>query len=202
MNFLAHLLLAGDDEGLRLGALLGDFVRGNPRSLNFSAATYRGILLHRFIDQHTDSLPDVARLRGHFQPPFRRYAGIIIDLAFDHELAQRWAEYSNCTLLQFDSEVRKLLARHQEVVPAELHAFMRYADQRGLFAAYREESEILFSLYGLGRRLSRSNPLHRVGEIWHEMKPALSVGFGTVFPKVQQGVTAWLREPGLIPAGE
>lgn len=201
MNFLAHLLLAGDDEGLRLGALLGDFVRGNPQGLNFSAATCRGILLHRFIDQHTDSLPDVARLRGQFQPPFRRYAGIIIDLAFDHELAQRWAEYSNCTLLQFDSEVRELLARHQEVMPAELHAFMRYADRRGLFAAYREESEVLFSLCGLGRRLSRSNPLHRVGEIWHEMKPVLSLGFNTVFPKVQQGVKAWLREPGLNPFG-
>ncbi len=202
MNFLAHLLLAGDDDGLRLGALLGDFVRGNPQGLNFSAATYRGILLHRYIDQHTDSLPDMARLRGHFQPPFRRYAGIIIDLAFDHELAQRWTEYSSCTLPQFDSEVRELLARHQKAVPAELHAFMHYADQRGLFAAYCKESEILFSMYGLGRRLSRSNPLHRVGEIWHEMKPALSVGFSTVFPKVQQGVAAWLREPGGIPAGE
>jgi len=202
MNFLAHLLLAGEDEGLRLGALLGDFVRGKPQGLNFSAATYRGILLHRFIDQHTDSLPDVVRLRGHFPPPFRRYAGIIIDLAFDHELAQRWAEYSSCTLLQFDNEVRELLARHQEDVPAGLCAFMHYADKRGLFAAYREESEILFSLYGLGRRLSRSNPLHRVGEIWHEIKPALSAGFSMAFPKVQQGVTAWLREPGLDPPAE
>ena len=25
MNFLAHLVLAGDDDGLRLGAMLGDF---------------------------------------------------------------------------------------------------------------------------------------------------------------------------------
>jgi len=201
MNFLAHLLLAGDDEGLRLGAMLGDFVRGNPRDLNLSAETHKGILLHRFIDQHIDSLPEVAHLRAQFSPPFRRYAGIIIDLAFDHELALRWAEYSKCTLEQFDSEVRELLARHQEVLPAELHAFMRYADKRGLFATYREEDEILFSLCGLGRRLSRSNPLHRVGEIWHELKPTLSVGFSTVFPKVQQRATAWLGEPGMISPG-
>jgi acyl carrier protein phosphodiesterase len=202
MNFLAHLLLAGDDEGLRLGAMLGDFVRGNPRGLNLSAATHKGILLHRFIDQHIDALPDVARLREHFQPPFRRYAGIIIDLAFDHELALRWSEYSNCPLLQFDADVRELLARHQEVLPEGLHAFMRYADQRGLFAAYREEEEMLFSLHGLGRRLSRSNPLHRVGEIWQDVKPALSQGFSNVFPKVQQGVTAWLREPGFTSPGD
>lgn len=77
----------------------------------------------------------------------------------------------------------------------ELQAFTRYADRRGLFATYREENEILFSLNGLGRRLSRSNPLHRVGEIWHELKLALSGGFASVFPRVQQDVAAWLREP-------
>ena len=196
MNFLAHLLLAGDDEGLRLGAMLGDFVRGNPRSLNLSAETHKGILLHRFIDQHIDSLPEASQLREQFLPPFRRYAGIIMDLAFDHELALRWAEYSSCSLEQFDGEVRELLTRHQESVPEGLQAFMRYANKRGLFATYREENEILFSLHGLGRRLSRPNPLHRVGEIWHELKPALSGGFASVFPKVQRGVAAWLGEPG------
>jgi acyl carrier protein phosphodiesterase len=196
MNFLAHLLLAGDDEGLRLGAMLGDFVRGNPRSLNLSAETHKGILLHRFIDHRVDSLPEVTHLRTQFRPPFRRYAGIIIDLAFDHELALRWAQYSSCTLEQFDSEVRELLARHKEVLPKELQAFMRYADERGLFATYREECEILFSLRGLGRRLSRSNPLHRVGEIWHELQPTLSGGFSSVFPGVQLDVAAWLRDPG------
>ncbi len=202
MNFLAHLLLAGDDEGLRLGALLGDFVRGKPEGLNLPNNCYRGIQLHRFVDQHIDSLPDVARLREHFQPPFRRYAGIIIDLAFDHELALRWAEYSDRSLLQFDRDVRELLATYQAVLPAELLAFMRYADQRGLFAAYREESEMLYSLQGLGQRLSRSNPLHRVGEIWEDMKPAISAGFDAVFPKVQQGVSAWLREDGCVPTAK
>jgi acyl carrier protein phosphodiesterase len=201
MNFLAHLLLAGDDEGLRLGAMLGDFVRGNPRSLNLPAEIHKGIRLHRFIDHRIDSLPEVAHLRTQFLPPFRRYAGIIIDLAFDHELALRWAEYSNCTLEQFDREVRDMLARHQEILPKELQAFMRYADKRGLFATYREENEILFSLNGLGRRLSRSNPLHRVGEIWHELKPVLSSGFAIAFPKVQQEVAAWLREPGISSTG-
>jgi acyl carrier protein phosphodiesterase len=201
MNFLAHLLLAGDDEGLRLGAMLGDFVRGNPRSLNLSAETHKGVLLHRFIDHRIDSLPEVTHLRTQFLPPFRRYAGIIIDLAFDHELALCWAEYSNCTLEQFDREVRDMLARHQEVLPKELQAFMRYADKRGLFATYREENEILFSLHGLGLRLSRSNPLHRVGEIWHELKPVLSSAFASVFPKVQQEVAAWQREPGITSTG-
>jgi len=46
MNFLAHLLLAGDDEGLRLGAMLGDFVRGKQALAEFDDDIQRGIMLH------------------------------------------------------------------------------------------------------------------------------------------------------------
>ena len=195
MNFLAHLYLAGDEEGLRLGAMLGDFLRGNLEHSDVPRMAHRGILLHRHIDQYIDSLPEVAKLREMFRPPFRRYSGIVIDLAFDHELAVHWREYSRTSLEDFDREVRELLARHARHLPGELKQFMRYADRRGLFATYRDEHEILFSLQGIGKRLSRSNPLHRVNEIWDELKPAFGQGFATVFPLVQQSVDDWLGQP-------
>ncbi len=196
MNFLAHLLLAGDDEGLRLGAMLGDFIRGHVENSCIPDTVRRGVLLHRHIDQFIDSLTEVAHLRKQFEPPFRRYSGIIIDLAFDHELALHWEEYATVTLEQFDRDVRDMLARHQAILPEDLLALMRYADRRGLFAAYRDEAEIIFSLQGIGRRLSRANPLHRVAEIWSGMKPALGQAFTTVFPQVQQAVSVWLQGPG------
>ncbi|HLF30468.1 MAG TPA: ACP phosphodiesterase [Xanthomonadales bacterium] len=201
MNFLAHLLLAGDDDGLRLGAMLGDFIRGNPQNSNLPAMARQGILLHRYIDQHIDSLPDWTRLREQFPATFRRYSGIIIDLAFDHELALRWREFSSVPLTRFDHDIRQLLARHKTVVPDELWRFMRYADERGLFASYCSAEEILFSLEGIGQRLSRPNPLHRVAEIWHEMKPEFSRGFSLVFPQVQAAVDAWLLEPRTVAWG-
>ncbi len=196
MNFLAHLFLAGDDEGLRLGAMLGDFIHGKLDDSGFSAAACRGILLHRHIDQYVDSRPEFVQLRKQFKPPFRRYGGIIIDLAFDHELALHWAEYASVSLPQFDRDVRAMLARHEGVLPESLRIFMRYADRRGLFAAYRDEAEILYSLRGIGRRLSRSNPLHRVTEIWTGMKPAFGQAFCAVFPQVRQSVSDWLQGPG------
>lgn len=195
MNFLAHLLLAGDDDGLRLGAMLGDFVHGNPDNSDWPHAIRRGILLHRFIDQYFDSLPDIVQLREQFPPRFRRYGGIIIDLAFDHELALRWGEFSAVPLSRFDEEIRALLARHADELPDKLKQFMRYADRRGLFASYSDEDEILFSLKGVGTRLSRANPLHRVIEIWENMKPGFKSSFGLVFPQVQTAVAAWLATP-------
>ncbi len=193
MNFLAHLLLAGDDEGLRLGAMLGDFVRGKKVLATFPDDVRLGIELHRHIDQYIDALPDVVNLRRSFPAPFRRYSGIIIDLAFDHELAVAWDKYSNQTIEDFDQNVRALLARNDEWVPDRLRKFMIYADRRGLFAAYRNKYEILRSLSGIGTRLSRPNPLHRVDEIWEDLAPRFSASFEFVFLQVQSDVSAWLK---------
>lgn len=193
MNFLAHLLLAGDDEGLRLGAMLGDFVRGREALSRYDEATRLGIRLHRHIDASTDALPAVSNLLARLQSPFRRYGGIIIDLAFDHELAKRWDEYSEKTLREYDLGVRELLARHDDLLPGRLRSFMRYADCRGLFETYREESEILHSLLGVGQRLSRPNPLHRVDEIWSDFQPAVAACFAPVISEIQSDVSDWLK---------
>ena len=193
MNFLAHLVLAGDDEGLRLGAMLGDFVRGRRALDAYPESVRLGIELHRHTDQFFDSLPDVVNLRTCFPAPFRRYSGIIIDLAFDHELARRWKNYSGRSLEDFDREVHELLTRNDRFVPDRLHQFMSYAERRGLFAAYREKSEIMYSLCGVGSRLSKPNPLHRAEEIWDELAPRFSACFEYVFLQVQLDVPGWLK---------
>ena len=88
MNFLAHLYLAKDDDDLMLGALLGDFVRGRRAMWTYPYATREGIRLHRRIDKITDQSSQVKSLRRQFPKEFRRYAGIVIDIAFDYELAR------------------------------------------------------------------------------------------------------------------
>lgn len=193
MNFLAHLQLAGDDDSLRMGALLGDFTRGQRALERYPEKVQTGIELHRFIDSTTDEQEPVVALRRSMDKPFRRYAGIIIDLAMDHELSRRWHRYSGTSLESFDEEVRELLEKHDGLVPWRLRSFMRYADRRGLFAAYRDESEILHSLRGVGRRFLRPNPLHRVDEIWGTLKPRFSECFEAVYPRVQSEVASWLK---------
>ncbi len=193
MNFLAHLYLARGDDDLMLGGLLGDFVRGRRALMDYSPGIRSGIKLHRRIDRFTDHSREVKTLRRKFPHEFRRYSGIVIDLAFDHELARRWPEYCELPLEAFDDEVRVLLGRHQDIVPEGLAGFMRYADAHGLFANYRLESEMLLSLTGIGRRLKRANPLHRVNEIWPETRDETAAGFERFFPTLQSEVTAWRK---------
>ncbi len=193
MNFLAHLQLAGDDDGLRLGALLGDFTKGRRALRRYPQPVRTGIELHRFIDSTTDELDAVGSLRESMDKPFRRYAGIIIDLAMDHQLALRWHRYSDESLEEFDVGVRDLLARNDALIPRRLRSFMEYTERHGLFAAYRDEKEVLLSLRGVGRRFLRPNPLHRVDEIWAELKPSFAACFETIYPQIQSAVAGWLN---------
>ena len=181
-----------------LGGLFGDFIRGRRALRGFPVPIRQGIVLHRYIDRRTDHSAVVKKLRRVFPREFRRYAGIIIDLAFDHELAKRWKGYSETSLEDFDQGVREMLAGHDSLLPERLRGFMRYADRRGLFAAYRDESEIVHSLRGVGRRLSRSKPLHRVDEIWDEFEPVMSACFEPVFEEIQSEVAAWLKSKSTI----
>ena len=157
MNFLAHLYLAQGDEDLMLGAFLGDFVRGQRALWSYRPGIRDGIRLHRRIDKLTDHSEQVKTLRRKLPSEFRRYSGIVIDLAFDYELARNWSSYSSCDLHQFDLEVRDRRVWHESEIPEELKRFMAYADRRGLFENYRYEKEMLFSLAGLGTRLKRAN---------------------------------------------
>ena len=191
MNFLAHLCLANGDSGLMLGGLFGDFVRGRRILKTFPDPIRQGIVLHRYIDKCTDRSPVVKKLRRQFPREFRRYAGIIIDLAFDHELAINWWRYMPGSLERFDQEIRDLLRDNAELVPEKLTDFMRYADQHGLFTAYREKDVTLYALAGVGTRLSRPNPLHRVAEIWPELAPEFKQSFRQFFPQIQSEVLEW-----------
>jgi acyl carrier protein phosphodiesterase len=193
MNFLAHLYLAQGNEDLMLGALLGDFVRGRRAFWAHSSGIRDGIRLHRRIDKITDHSRQVKALRTSFPKEFRRYAGIVIDLGFDYELARNWSQYSSLDLPQFDRDVREVLQRNDTVLTDKLKQFMTYADSRGLFAAYRHEEEMLFSLVGIGKRLKRANPLHRVGDIWPQIKQDVHETFVSVFPEIQSDVEDWRK---------
>ncbi len=176
-----------------MGGLIGDFVRGWRAVRVYPEPIRQGIVLHRYIDKCTDRSPVVKGLLPRFPKEFRRYAGIIIDLAFDHELAVNWWRYMPGSLERFDVEIRDLLSDNAEWVPEKLVSFMHYAERHGLFSAYRQEAVVLNALAGTGTRLSRPNPLHRVDEIWPEMAPLFKQSFRQFFPQIQSEVLEWRK---------
>ncbi len=158
MNYLAHLLLAGDDADAVVGNFLGDFVKGRPEG-RFPDAVVRGIRLHRRLDVFTDHHPAMQRSIATLPASRRRFAGIALDIAFDHILARDWQAANARGFDEFRHRVYTILnARAAEMPPRACrvsHA-MRRDDW---LMAYAGEAGVASALTGMSRRLSRPNPL-------------------------------------------
>ena len=103
MNFLAHLFLAGNDEGLIIGNFIADSIRGKETN-NYPESIRRGIVLHRQIDHFTDTHPVVKRTVQRLRKSSEKYAPVVSDVIYDHFLAANWNQYSSIPLKQFANQ--------------------------------------------------------------------------------------------------
>jgi acyl carrier protein phosphodiesterase len=190
MNHLAHTLLAGDDELLQLGGLMGDFVHGQPDP-DLPAGLVAGIRLHRAIDVYTDSHPEVAAARSLLPAPFRRYGGILLDMWFDHLLARDFPRWSEQRLDTYSLGVRDLLDRHTPLLPAGLQRFRHYMEAHALPGGYARPEEIAAALDGISHRLRRANPVGEAFPILAGLDRPLQAHFETFYPQLQAFSQRW-----------
>jgi acyl carrier protein phosphodiesterase len=184
VNHLAHALLAGADDALLLGSLLGDFWRGAPDPA-WSAGVRAGVVLHRNMDVFTDSHPVVAAARASFDPPWRRYAGILIDVYFDHALARDWAQLADPPLAALSQRTLALLEQNAAWLPPALNRFAGYFRAHGLFAAYARRATIENVLVGIGTRLRHANRLAESAPVLWQHAAALDAAFARFFPDLE-----------------
>ena len=183
MNLLAHALLAAPDADLMLGGLIGDFVRGRVDPTSPSGVR-AGIALHRAIDGYTDRNADVTAARALFDPPLRRYAGVLLDIWFDHLLARGWPVYSQESLDEFSRRVRDLLDERRDLVPERMKRFVAYLHMHDLPAAYRDVPMIDDVLHGVSRRFKRANPVASALPALIALDTPLQECFDTFFPQL------------------
>ncbi len=112
---------------LQLGGLMGDFVHGQPDPA-LPERLITGIRLHRAVDVYTDAHAEVAAARALLPSPYRRYAGILLDMWFDHLLARDFERWSGRGLEPYSAGVRDLLLRHESSLPAGLRRFRLYME--------------------------------------------------------------------------
>ncbi len=198
MNHLAHALLAGDDDALRLGGMLGDFVRGTPDAA-WPRGVVAGIRLHRAIDVYTDAHPQVLAAKARLAPPYRRYAGILLDMWFDHALARDFPRWSTVPLAQFSADLRALLSDRQAQLPPALQRFLTYMQTHDLPAAYAQPQVLGRALAGVGQRLQRANPLADALPVLQAQAGALDRHFEVFFPELQAFARGWIEQEQMGP---
>ena len=193
MNFLAHLYLSGNNEQLMIGNFIADSVKGSAYR-KFSEGIQKGILLHRAIDFYSDNhsvfLKSVERLR----PQYRKYAGVIVDIFYDHFLAKNWKDYSDKPLEQFSSEVNSLMLKNVLHFPEKSLMFLRYALRTNLLVSYAREEGIGEVLYGMSRRTTfKSNMEFAVKEL-KEHYSEFENEFRQFFSDAERFVEEWKKK--------
>jgi acyl carrier protein phosphodiesterase len=158
MNYLAHLFLSeGTPESL-IGNLLGDFVKGTAVNL-YPEEIIKGIDLHRKVDSYTDSHAIVRSSKSLICSQRRRFAGVLIDVFYDHFLAKNWREYSEIPLREFSLCVYKILQDSRDILPESLKQVMPAIIDRDLLGSYKEIGGIDRALNRMSLRIKRTNNL-------------------------------------------
>jgi len=125
MNFLAHIYLSGEDEGVTIGNFIADGIKGK-RYQKYPQSIQRGILLHRAIDSYTDSHPTVRKSTKRLHENYGHYSGVIVDILYDHFLAKNWKEYHDTPLDIYVDDFYEMLRNSYEVLPTRIQRMMPY----------------------------------------------------------------------------
>ena len=194
MNFLAHFHLAWPDEGLVAGGLEGDYYKG-PVGSDLPAPIARGVRLHRAIDAYTDSHPLVVQLRRSFPDNLRRYAGILIDLSFDHYLSKYWHDYSDIPLQEFNAGIYRALAAQEQALSAGSRRMLARMLEHDILGLYRDWETVPASAARVGQRFRRGNPLADVGADLDPVRDLLEQAFLGFYPELLAFSTAHDNSP-------
>ncbi len=158
MNYLAHLHLGGDAPADMLGSLYGDFVKGPLRG-SYPADIEAAIRLHRKIDGFTDLHPLTLQAKRRFPETRRRYAGILLDIFFDHCLAVHWQRFSKEPLPDFTQRVYGVL-QNEPALPGRLQRIAPLMAAQDWLGSYEDFQVLAQVIMGMQRRLSRPEGLH------------------------------------------
>jgi len=183
MNYLAHLYLSGEDELVKVGNFIGDYVKGRQFE-HFHPSIQQGILLHRQIDYYTDHHLHVKEFSSFFRERFGRYSGILSDILFDHFLARNWQLYSPQSLRDFAKNAHAVLLSNFSILPARVKMFLPFIIQHKRLESYAHYDGLSQALKIMSKRTSLPNETDYAMQVLKENYPALKLHFEIFFADI------------------
>jgi acyl carrier protein phosphodiesterase len=194
MNYLAHLYLSGDEPGIIVGNFIGDHVKGK-RFTRYPKSIQTGIILHRHIDTFTDKHPVFRESALIFKERYKRYAGVVVDIIYDHFLAANFSNYSQIDLAAFTSHSHRILLRHYFQLPARVKQFLPYLIKSRRLENYQyfEGIEKTLNIMSANSSLPKQTlfAMHQLETHY----PSLQMQFETFMPEISSYSKAFITSP-------
>jgi acyl carrier protein phosphodiesterase len=180
MNYLAHLYLSQDNGLSKAGNLMADFLK-HVDLVEQPQAILQGIKNHQATDKFTDSHPVILALKAEFDPSFRRYVPIILDVTYDHMLAKSWGQYHDQDLHAFTAHCYGQLASAEQYMPDIMKSRLREITKNDWLASYVGLEAVERTLIAISNRMRFDNHLDKgygeVLQVYHLIEESFHVFF-------------------------
>jgi acyl carrier protein phosphodiesterase len=187
LNYLAHLFLAGTDPELILGNFIADHVKGSG-ILRYPETVRKGIAMHRAIDTYTDQHPVVRQSILRLRENFRKYAGVITDMYYDHFLSLYWTDYSVESLDDFTQSRYAILNSFQPLLPPRSARLLYFMEKQNWLEAYSNFDGMQQAFNGMARRTSFESGMEMAVESLKKDYLLFQDEFRAYFPDLQEFV--------------
>ena len=185
MNLLAHLHLSdGHPAGVAAGNLLADFLR-RCRAASPDPEFAAGVRLHRAIDACADADPVLRAVRAGFAPPWRRWGGVLLDVACDFFLTRDWPRYSAVPLGDHVAARLSEIQRHLQDRPTPLLPLVERLRAEEWLTSYGTRDGLRIALERVARRSPRAAVLRGAEREILRRQPELQAAFDDFYPRLR-----------------
>ena len=185
MNLLAHLHLSdGLPAGVAAGNLLADFLRRLGAEAP-DAAFAAGVRLHRAIDAFADADPALRAARAGFAPPWRRWGGILLDVAGDFFLTRDWPRYSSVPLRDHVAARLADVQRYLHDRPTPLRPLVDRLLAEEWLLSYGSMDGLRLAFERIARRSPAAAALRGAEREIERRQPELQAAFDEFYPRIR-----------------
>ncbi len=185
MNFLAHLYLSKNNKNILIGNFIADAVKGKKYE-NYPKEIKAGILLHRGIDNFTDTHLIVRQSKRRLNIQYNHYKGVIIDIFYDHFLAKNWEQYSDIPLEIYAENVYAFLQENIEIYPERIQKLLPNMIEYNWLVSNASIEGIGKILAGMNRRSKGSSKMDLAIEDLVEHYDDFEADFTVFFEELRQ----------------
>ena len=183
MNYLAHFILAFNDPEILVGQFISDDIKGN-QYLNYQGGVRNGILLHRFIDDFTDTHPLCLEIRKDIRQELGLFSGIAIDVYFDYCLSVNWSTHSPQNMEEFIQNVYSVLNANSVVMNEKRRFILSKMQEQDWLGRYKTLEGIDLTLQQMSFRVPEGRKLHKAAGLLEKHEKKVKEIFEIFFPQL------------------
>jgi acyl carrier protein phosphodiesterase len=165
--------------------MISDFVKGKDKFV-FNGNIQKGMVLHRAIDEFTDTHQATKRAMEVFRPSYRLYSAPIMDILFDYFLANDINLFTDRSLQLFAQGIYDHLEQNTSRLPNRFVQVFTYMKADNWLYNYKYPEGIRRSLNGLIRRARYVNESDTAYRLFLENQDILNECYREFFPDVKQ----------------